>query len=58
MCQGFGCGRVVYLRLHRVLDMCKYGSIIPKYVSICLNPFVPNAPFFYPLKTSESRKVC
>ena len=22
-----------------------------------VNPFVPNAPFFYPLKTSENRKV-
>ena len=22
-----------------------------------INPFVPNAPFFYPLKTSENRKV-
>ena len=22
-----------------------------------LNPFAPNAPFFYPLKTSENRKV-
>ena len=24
---------------------------------IVFNPFVPNAPFFYPLKTSENRKV-
>ena len=23
----------------------------------CINPFVPNAPFLYPLKTSENRKV-
>ena len=22
-----------------------------------INPFVPNAPFLYPLKTSENRKV-
>ena len=22
-----------------------------------INPFVPNVPFFYPLKTSENRKV-
>ena len=22
-----------------------------------VNPFVPNAPFLYPLKTSENRKV-
>ena len=22
-----------------------------------INPFVPNAPFFYPLKTSENRNV-
>ena len=22
-----------------------------------LNPFVPNAPFLYPLKTSENRKI-
>ena len=22
-----------------------------------IDPFVPNAPFFYPLKTSENRKV-
>ena len=24
---------------------------------IQINPFVPNAPFLYPLKTSENRKV-
>ena len=26
-------------------------------VTNCVNPFVPNAPFLYPLKTSENRKV-
>ena len=29
-------------------------DIIP---TLQLNPFVPNAPFLYPLKTSENRKV-
>ena len=29
-------------------------EIIP---TLQLNPFVPNAPFLYPLKTSENRKV-
>ena len=24
---------------------------------VLINPFVPNAPFLYPLKTSENRKV-
>ena len=24
---------------------------------VTINPFVPNAPFLYPLKTSENRKV-
>ena len=23
-----------------------------------INPYVPNAPFLYPLETSENRKVC
>ena len=27
------------------------------FTSSLLNPFVPNAPFLYPLKTSESHKV-
>ena len=25
---------------------------------IIMNPFIPNAPFFYPLKTSEKEKGC
>ena len=27
------------------------------WFSLCVNPFVPNASFLYPLKTSEKRKV-
>ena len=26
-------------------------------MNFCSNPFVPNAPFLYPLKASENRKV-
>ena len=26
-------------------------------IQVFLNPFVPNAPFFYPLETLENRKV-
>ena len=33
------------------------GSHLIPTVFCSLNPFVPNAPFFYPLKTSENRKV-
>ena len=31
------------------------GISIPTF--LLLNPFVSNAPIFYPLKTSENRKV-
>ena len=27
------------------------------YVASIFNPFIPNAPFLYPLKTSENRKI-
>ena len=30
---------------------------LQKQFQININPFVPKAPFFYPLKTSEIRKV-
>ena len=33
------------------------NGIAPGDVKVSLNPFVPNAPFLYPLKTSENRKV-
>ena len=26
-------------------------------ITFYINPFVPNAPFLYPLKTSENRKI-
>ena len=32
---------------------CGYG----KFFHTCFNPFVPNAPFLCPLKTSQNRKV-
>ena len=31
--------------------------IIIKSTKHCINPFVPNAPFLYPLKALENRKV-
>ena len=32
--------------------------ISPENINLVeINPFVPNAPFLYPLKTSENRKV-
>ena len=37
---------------HRCLA-CKYTSV-DKYKYKSLNPFVPNAPFLYPLKTTEN----
>ena len=30
---------------------------VPLIATIIFNPFAPNAPFLYPLKTSENRKV-
>ena len=31
----------------------KRGSLL---TTVCVNPFVPNVPFLYPLKTLENRK--
>ena len=31
--------------------------LLEKAYTLCVNPFVPDAPFLYPLKTSENRKV-
>ena len=47
---------------------CAYGCVAPplpmsymiavrESANIAINPFVPSAPFLYPLKTSENRKV-
>ena len=30
---------------------------LTKNISINFNPFIPNGPFLYPLKTSENRNV-
>ena len=30
--------------------------LLKLHLILLVNPFVPNAPFFYPLKTSEHRK--
>ena len=44
------------------LHYCTFNNIISisteesEYFSHNFNPFVPNAPFFYPLKTSENCK--
>ena len=35
----------------------KYKKCPSMTMLICINPFVPNASFLYPMKTSESRKV-
>ena len=34
-----------------------FGKDMLFYETFLLNPFVPNAPFVYPLKTSENSKV-
>ena len=39
-------------QLDYIIYYCKYINNTSDF-----NPFVPNAPFFYPLKTSENRKV-
>ena len=33
------------------------GIVLTLYKRTIINPFVPNAPFLYPLKTSENLKV-
>ena len=38
-----------------ILKIGEINSII--FLLLFLNPFVPNAPFLYSLKTSENRKV-
>ena len=42
-------------------DITKHKTELIKYWSspfhTIINPFVPNAPFLYPLKTSENLKV-
>ena len=34
-----------------------YIKDLPRGLQADINPFVPNAPFLYPLKTSENLKV-
>ena len=40
-----------------LLQKVPVAVILHLGVTNCVNPFVPNAPFLYPLKTSENRKV-
>ena len=40
-----------------IIDIWFHCSIFSWYWNFVLNPFVPNTPFLYPLKTSENRKV-
>ena len=42
----------------RMIKLCgNYSTSIKVNFPICFNQFVPNAPFLYPLKTSENRIV-
>ena len=46
---------LVLIPLLSTSNVC-FGAL--RYFFLCyFNPLVPNAPFFYPLKTSENRKV-
>ena len=36
---------------------CRLIPFNQKFLKLYLNPFDPNAPFLYPLKTSENRNV-
>ena len=40
-----------------LLQKVPVAVILHLGVTNCVNPFVPNAPFLYPLKTPENRKV-
>ena len=37
MCQGSEYGTVVYARVTKSLNIGQYASIMPEYVSMCLN---------------------
>ena len=39
------------------LDICGVFQFSSMVSGLLMNPFVPNAPFLYPLKTSENDKA-
>ena len=39
----------------RLTLSCWFDMAIYRHLEILINPFAPNAPFLYPLKTSENR---
>ena len=41
----------------KTLKICGSRGIFPYFLWLLINPFVPNAPFVYPLKTSENFTV-
>ena len=45
------------LKYIMIRTYCKHMSFSSEWSYLNFNPFVPNAPFLYPLKTSENRKV-